>query len=188
MTDDLQNLLAGMVKRMKFVEARNPMWNGQDGYQIGWNHDDRYRVKLDGKVILKEIVGFDRAIAWANEHRTARIASALNSDAVLALVAAAYQGAARIVPDEKRFAPTAYEVEINLRPLKADIRALTPTDATAALARMLADARAEGLEMAAKRIEGAQTLPIDIGGSVILDATTVEACATAIRAMKGEQR
>lgn len=65
------------VKPLVFTEARNHMWNAQQGYRIGWNHDDRYRVKLVDRVICKSIKGFDAAVDWANKHNEARILAAL---------------------------------------------------------------------------------------------------------------
>jgi len=109
-----------------------------------------------------------------------RAAIALNPDAVLALVAAAYADAAKRITDISAYADVpggllipntfdegtsaAYEMVVEA----------TPTDATAALERMLADARAEGLEMAAAYCNGDE--PGDFWPNL----------RAGIRAMKGE--
>jgi hypothetical protein len=84
--DEVQALIAEAVERatrvkpLVFAEARNDRWNGQHGYQIGWNHDDMFRVALVDRVICKSIKGFAAAVAWANKHNEQRIRAAIGGN------------------------------------------------------------------------------------------------------------
>lgn len=150
MTD--KDMLAGLVKPFIWSETSygTPEAYTLAGvYRIKDATDGGYNV-VRGKDVLHDVDGrrnfptIEAAKSAAQADYTARVLAALDLDVIRTLVGAAYEAAARIVPDEKRFTPTAYEVEINLRPLKADIRALTPADAQAALDAIREEARSAG--------------------------------------------
>ena len=65
------------VKPLDFPERRHGYWGHKSGYQIAYTAVDNYRVRLHGKVICRDINGFDRAVGWANNHNTRRILGAL---------------------------------------------------------------------------------------------------------------
>lgn len=69
--------LPGMVPPLPMPERRNGYWGGKFGYQVAHNGDGMYRVRLNGKVLCRNIKGFDRAEAWANAHHVAQIMQAL---------------------------------------------------------------------------------------------------------------
>lgn len=117
--------------------------------------------------------------AQIDKERTASIAGALNLDAVLALVAAAYADAAA------RCHGFYVDEDDTTTELPDHIRKRTPTDATAALARMLADARREGMEMAA--VKATSFLVGDPKNDIPLRSPGPHEIAAAIRAMKGKQ-
>lgn len=65
------------VKPLDMPERRNGYWGDKDGYQVAHTRDDLFRVRFHGKVICRDIRGFDRAVEWANKHNEARIKAAL---------------------------------------------------------------------------------------------------------------
>ena len=67
------------VKPLDMSERRNGYWGNKDGYQVAHTRDDLFRVRFHGKVICRDIRGFDRAVEWANKHNEARIKAALNT-------------------------------------------------------------------------------------------------------------
>jgi hypothetical protein len=67
------------VKPLDFPERRNGYWGHKHGYQIAHTAGETFRVRLGGKVICKHVNGFDRAVAWANNHHVCTILSALNT-------------------------------------------------------------------------------------------------------------
>lgn len=73
-----------VVKPLKMLERRSGYWGGDCsfGYQVAHTVNDSFRVRLNGKVICKDIKGFQRAVAWANQHHKQRILSAINIDAM----------------------------------------------------------------------------------------------------------
>lgn len=79
--------MMGAVKPLEWTEFRNDTWRAEFGYEICWNVGDEYRVRQNGKVILKTIKGFSRACEWVQRIHTARILSALSipTDAMAAL-------------------------------------------------------------------------------------------------------
>ncbi|KII14714.1 hypothetical protein [Phaeobacter sp. S60] len=66
------------VKPLDMPERRNGYWGNKDGYQVAHTRDDLFRVRFHGKVICRDIRGFDRAVEWANKHNEARIKAALD--------------------------------------------------------------------------------------------------------------
>jgi hypothetical protein len=67
------------VKPLEFVEGRNDYWFAQSGYQIARCGGETCRVRLHGKVVCRNIKGFERAEAWANNHRKKTILAALEN-------------------------------------------------------------------------------------------------------------
>lgn len=65
------------VKPLDMPERRNGYWGNKDGYQVAHTRDNLFRVRFHGKVIRRDIRGFDRAVEWANKHNEARIKAAL---------------------------------------------------------------------------------------------------------------
>lgn len=182
MKDDLKNLLAGMVKPLVWeFRSAGETWEAGK-YSVGHNsHNSNYWWgSWDGKGGMANTLEAAQAAAQADY--AARIASALNTDAVLALVAAAYADAADINSvclayrhDYGLMTPNQQE---SLRLEAEEWRrawSKETTHATAALARMLALARAEGLGMAAEYCNGDE--PGDFWPNL----------RAGIRAMKGEQ-
>jgi len=60
--------LMDAVPDLDMPERRNGYWGHKHGYQIAYTHKNLYRVRLNGRVICRDINGFDRAIIWANAH------------------------------------------------------------------------------------------------------------------------
>lgn len=71
---------APKVKPLDFPERRNGYWGNKDGYQVARTNGDLFRVRLHGRVICRDIRGFDRAVKWANEHHSRRILSMLEGE------------------------------------------------------------------------------------------------------------
>ena len=69
--------LPGLVNTLDMPERRNGYWGHKLGYQVAHTNGDLFRVRLHGRVVCKDIRGFNRAINWANNHHTAKILSAL---------------------------------------------------------------------------------------------------------------
>lgn len=67
------------VKPLDMPERRNGYWGNKDGYQVAHTRDELFRVRFCGKVICRDIRGFDRAVEWANKHNEARIKAALDT-------------------------------------------------------------------------------------------------------------
>ena len=75
--DTRADLAAPKVKPLDLPERRNGYWGHKDGYQVAHTDGDLFRVRFQGRVICRNIPGFDRAVKWANEHHSRRILSAL---------------------------------------------------------------------------------------------------------------
>ncbi|MCT4559244.1 MAG: Lar family restriction alleviation protein [Pelagimonas sp.] len=71
-----------VVKPLDLPERRNGYWGHKHGYQVAHTIGDTFRVKLHGRVICKNIKGFDRAVAWANDHNRHRILSQITTESV----------------------------------------------------------------------------------------------------------
>jgi predicted nucleic acid-binding Zn-ribbon protein len=71
---------APKVKPLDFPERRNGYWGHKDGYQVAHTDGDLFRVRFQGRVICRNIRGFDRAVKWANEHHSRRILSMLEGE------------------------------------------------------------------------------------------------------------
>ena len=67
------------VKPLALLERRNGYWGGKCsfGYQVAHTNGDLFRVRLHGKVICRDVKGFNRAVTWANRHHETCIRSAL---------------------------------------------------------------------------------------------------------------
>jgi hypothetical protein len=65
------------VKELDLPERRNGYWGHKDGYQVAHTNGDKFRVRFHGKVICRDIIGFDRAVSWANNHHKEYIMSRL---------------------------------------------------------------------------------------------------------------
>lgn len=74
------DLAAPKVKPLDFPERRNGYWGHKDGYQVAHTDGDLFRVRLHGRVICRDIRGFDRAVKWSNEHHSRRILSMLEGE------------------------------------------------------------------------------------------------------------
>jgi hypothetical protein len=66
-----------MIAPLDMPERRNNYWGHKHGYQVAHTSADFYRVRLNGRVICKDIKGFSRAIEWANAHHRAAIMAAM---------------------------------------------------------------------------------------------------------------
>ncbi len=73
----LPEIVRAMVKPLDMPERRNGYWGHKGGYQIAHTMDDKFRVRLNGRVIFRNIKGFAAAIAKANDHHAAHIIAAL---------------------------------------------------------------------------------------------------------------
>lgn len=226
MTDDLQTLLAGMVRPLEwamdglhiYLEAHHRFGsyeiNDRGEHWSGAVENDRFILK-GANFATRRFPTLEAAQSAAQADYTARIASALNPDAVLALVAAAYADAAEEIESMigcddipgGNFAANTFDGGVSAA--YEMVRHLTPTDATAALARMLEHARAEARSLSiqdhAKAIwenrpqlddtamsdavdETDDGLWIDADrGACIRSQALENAFYAAIRAMKGEQ-
>ena len=70
--------LPDMIPDLVWEERRNNYWGHKShGYQVAWNRGNLWRVRLNGKVICKEIKGHPAAIQWANAHNKAQLAQAM---------------------------------------------------------------------------------------------------------------
>jgi len=161
---DMQKMLAGMVRGLEWAEL-----DGGTDYDIweAFSVLGRYKVqqKIGSTYALMVLPNggisqhptLEAAQSASQVDHNARILAALNPDTVLALVAAAYADAAECCTNELRNTamlmsnPPQSSAAWDARNA---ITTRTPTDATAALARMLEEARAEGLEMAAAYCNG----------------------------------
>ena len=62
------------VKPLRFEEMRNNYWGHKShDYQVAWNIEGVWRVRLNGKVICPHIKGHPAAVQWANAHYAKRI-------------------------------------------------------------------------------------------------------------------
>ena len=80
MTDTIKQRLADAglrVKPLDMPERRNGYWGHKQGYQIAHTDADRFRVRLNGNVVCRDIRGFSRALDWANAHNQESIYAAL---------------------------------------------------------------------------------------------------------------
>lgn len=79
--DEIERLRAApKVKPLVFVEGRNGYFHGDYGYQIAHNQGGVFRVRRFDMVILSKITGYERAVAWANEHHVRTIRAALTQE------------------------------------------------------------------------------------------------------------
>ena len=78
LTDAIIEALPDMIEPLAMLERRNGYWGGNCsyGYQVAHTNGDMYRVRLHGKVVCRDIKGFQRAVNWANDHHRAQIMAA----------------------------------------------------------------------------------------------------------------
>jgi len=80
--DAILSVIAESVEPLQFPERRGGYWGvGRGikgaGYQVAHTQGEAYRVRLNGRVICKEIKGLQNAIDWANAHNRASVLSSL---------------------------------------------------------------------------------------------------------------
>ena len=72
-----KDALPSMVAPLVLPERRNGYWGSKSGgYQIAYTSGGMFRVRLHGRVICRDIKGFDKAVKWANAHHVAQIMAA----------------------------------------------------------------------------------------------------------------
>jgi hypothetical protein len=77
--DRILAALPDMIAPLVFEEGRNNYWGSKrHDYQIAWCLTDTWRVRLGGKVVCRQIKGYDKAVTWANAHHRAAIMAAFN--------------------------------------------------------------------------------------------------------------
>lgn len=145
MADDLQNLLAGMVKPLEWVALDNgTFWSKETPVGLIYHVAGQGWSCRNGPMNAAE-----NPKAAAQADYTARTASALDLDALQALIAAAYEDVRAKLLDLTEIDDNGTEKMLSHDALITMIGAIpkwiTPTDATAALERVKREARREGI-------------------------------------------
>lgn len=149
MTD--KDMLAGLVRGLEWSEVDDfapiKAWAGKQAF---CRFTIRRIITPDGVFYRSgkdvDFASLELAQKDARDYYMSLVSSAINPDAVLALVAAAYADAVSACDDLGKAADWPACNQYERAGTVIDRR--TPTDATAALERMLADARAEGYAQA----------------------------------------